>query len=598
MSEDSTTLEEFYAIGIRSPYSTYFDPTSQKIWLADVGAGTREELSVVERGDNLQWPYLEGSYEIGNHEKPDQLIGKEKTPFFEYERSLGACIIGGGIYRGSSFPALNEKYLFADFTNNKLMALTNTGNSTSEEEYETLLSGLGGFNLELPETPFITGVYPLSNGEVLLTVTGIDFFDPGCILRLRQKVVVPDPPSLLSDLDVFTNLQDLTPIPGIIPYRVNAPLWSDRATKKRWLAVPNGGQYDSMDERIFFASSSEWVFPEGTVFIKHFDLPLSTTPDGPMVPLETRFFVIGEGGQGYGLTYKWNEDGTDAQLLGGGTSKEFEITDIGGTTFSQVWDFPSRGQCMTCHTENAKYVLGVKTHQLNGDLHYPSLGRARNQLEYWSDLGLFHRPLTDADRKLKAYPIEDASADLELRIRSYLDANCASCHRLEGIPTVSMDLRFEAPLRLQNIVNFETQSQASELGRLIVKPGDHVASELWVRDASINQTRMPPLGRQLVDQIYIDSLAKWIDQLAENAGRNNALLLYPNPTSGPIALRVNDGWEPPFMVRIYTINGVLSYQKEFDTRAATLDFSGQAAGTYLLEISNGEEKELSKFILH
>jgi len=74
-------------------------------------------------------------------------------------------------------------------------------------------------------------------------------------------------------------------IEGIIPYKVNAPLWSDRALKKRWMAIPDG-------EQIQFDNSASWVFPEGTVFIKHFDLPITTNAKSATVKLETRFFIV------------------------------------------------------------------------------------------------------------------------------------------------------------------------------------------------------------------------------------------------------------------------------------------------------------------
>jgi hypothetical protein len=37
---------------------------------------------------------------------------------------------------------------------------------------------------------------------------------------------------------VASNAQQ--PAPGVIPYAINAPFWSDGATKDRWIAVPDG----------------------------------------------------------------------------------------------------------------------------------------------------------------------------------------------------------------------------------------------------------------------------------------------------------------------------------------------------------------------
>ncbi len=597
VNPDSSTLEEFYAIGIRSPYSMHFDSISQKIWLSDVGAGKREEISHVEMGDNLQWPFLEGTLESEEHQKPDPLIGQEKGVYYEYDRSLGSCIIGGGIYWGDVFPSLYEKYLFADYIQDKLMAITTDG-SGAGIEFEILLSSLGGQSIEWPESPGITGVHLLTNGDILLTITGEDFTEPGKILKLKQNDVVPDPPSNLSELEIFSDLDELTPVSGIIPYKVNTPLWSDRAIKKRWLAIPNDGEFDSENEWIDFKSNAEWTFPEGSVFIKHFELPITTDIEGESVPLETRFFVIGKDGIGYGLTYEWNDDGSDAVLLRGGSSKEFEITNGTQTVFTQKWDFPSRNKCMTCHTDNAKYVLGVKTHHLNGDLYYPDLGRSMNQLEYLNLLGIFRQNIGNPDAYSKAFPIDDETVDLELRISSYLDANCSSCHRFGGVPGLSLDFRFVVPLKLQNSINFPTQSPASDPNRQIIKPGDHAASEIWIRDGSSEDNRMPPIGRNLVDQMYVDSLAKWIDNLTEDDHQINALFLYPNPCKDWLRLRIKDDWTPPFRIKIYSLNGRLLLQESATTRSHQLDLTQHPPGTYLIEVSTGGEKQIGKFILY
>ena len=126
LSPDGSTLEEYVAIGVRSPYSMSYDSEEEQIWIADVGAASREEINKVNWRDNLQWPYREGTAISEVHAKPDNLIGNEKEPFFEYGRDFGNCVIGGGIYRGDVFPNLNGQYLFADFGTDKLYALKET----------------------------------------------------------------------------------------------------------------------------------------------------------------------------------------------------------------------------------------------------------------------------------------------------------------------------------------------------------------------------------------------------------------------------------------------------------------------------------------
>lgn len=598
-SPDGSQLEEFYALGLRSPYAMMLDEETQQIWITDVGSDKYEEVNVVERGDNLQWPYMEGNLASELHKKPENLIGKEKLPFFQYDRSIGSCIMGGGIYRGTKFPELNGKFLMADWSRGKIMALNNTSDAETTE-LETLISDIKSLGVDVPEKAGITSLNFLSSGDILITVMGERSENPANFYLLKRKESVAEPPAKLSELGVFTDLQTLETTAGLIPYKTNASLWSDRAVKRRWMALPNDGTFDTEAEVVKFHGKSEWEFPEGTVFVKHFDLPRTTDPTAELVRLETRFFIIGEGGVGYGLTYKWNEEGTEAFLLGGGTSREIDIYENGQVLFTQKWDYPSRDQCMTCHNANAKYVLGVKTHQLNGELFYPQSGLMMNQLDYLNQMGVFQDNIGSPNNYLKAYAIDDQDADLQTRVRSYLDSNCSSCHRLGGVPEVSLDLRFTTPLHLQNIVNMPTQSQNSVRNHSIVQPGAHEVSELWVRDASNESNRMPPIARNMVDEIYIDALAAWIDQLSEDAAVLKEMLLYPNPSSGRLSLLFPDDWsmDETASISVFSITGQKVFQGMIDTRSYQLDLSEMAGGSYILEVVAGERRIVQKIVLY
>ena len=596
-SPDSSHLEEYIAIGVRSPFSMSYDPVADQIWVADVGSSVIEEINKVDVGDNLQWPYLEGKIPSEDHQPPNDIIGNERASFFEYDRSLGSCVIGGFVYNDDLFSSLKSKYLFADYNIKKIMALSHTGLNTPPE-VETLIPDLSSASVSLPQDPGISGVFPTRDGEILITVMSQDFTLPGKIFRLSQKDVLPDPPGLISELGVFSDLENLEVAEGILPYEVNAALWSDRAVKKRWIALPNDGLFDSDDEQINFYSNKEWEFPEGTVFIKHFDLPVNEADPDEMLKLETRFFVIAANNQAYGLTYKWNEEGTEAFLQGGGSSSNYNIYDGNDIIGTQTWDFPGRDHCMSCHTENANFVLGVKTHQLNGEIFYPQIGQFKNQLAYLSDIGAFNQKLKDPATYPRAIAIDEETADLELRIRSYLDANCASCHRLGGVPMINLDLRFSLPLYLQNMVNLPVQSQASTSGNMIVKPGDHANSEIWIRDSGLGSNKMPPIARNIVDEVYVDALAEWIDQLSEDAGKISHFIIYPNPSSGWLSVRISNDWQGPFNLSLRDMSGknVLSYFSE--SPSISLGLNHLPAGVYYLEVNDfTEQKALEKVIL-
>jgi len=120
-------LEEFWAIGLRSPHRMTHDPVTDTVWIGDVGQGSREEISVAYAGANLQWPYREGSI-AGPKAMPDPLIGIDQPPVYDYPRNTGVCVIGGFVYRGAKWAAdLEGKYIFGDHGVRNVWTLTPGG---------------------------------------------------------------------------------------------------------------------------------------------------------------------------------------------------------------------------------------------------------------------------------------------------------------------------------------------------------------------------------------------------------------------------------------------------------------------------------------
>jgi uncharacterized repeat protein (TIGR03806 family) len=327
--------------------------------------------------------------------------------------------------------------------------------------------------------------------------------------KTRAYLAMPDRgdaamPLLLSQTGAFKSVRDLSVSDGLIPYDLIVPFWSDGAVKSRWVAVPNA--------KIKFAPTGEWIFPNGTVFVKTFELATNETNPSAKRRLETRLIVRDGNGGVYGVTYKWRPDNSDADLLVTNLSEAIAIKTASGVR-TQMWYYPSRQDCLLCHTANAGLVLGVKTRQLNRDLLYPS-GVKDNELRTWNHLGLFDTNLneTTLDSLPKLVSAHDASRSVEDRARSYLDANCAQCHRPKG--TVAyFDARYDTPLAKQGLIDGPVLIDQRIDNPRVVAPNDIWRSILYMRADSVEPLKMPPLAHNRVDEEGMKLLRGWIEGL-------------------------------------------------------------------------------------
>ena len=178
-----------------------------------------------------------------------------------------------------------------------------------------------------------------------------------------------------------------------------------------------------------------------------------------------------------------------------------------------MWYYPSRQDCLACHTANAGLVLGAKTRQLNRDFNYPS-GVMDNELRAWNHFGLFDTNFSDADIKFcpKLARADDFTRSLEDRARSYLDANCAQCHRPKG--TVAyFDARYNTPLARQNLIDGLVLIDERIDNPRIIAPNDIWRSILYMRTDTTEPFKMPPLARNQIDEQGMNLLRQWIESL-------------------------------------------------------------------------------------
>lgn len=428
----------------------------------------------------------------------------------------------------------------------------------------TNVSGSTSNTFTLTATGLATGTYSLravaadlsglSSTSAPVTIT----VNPGSGLPYGLSSRAPSPaffnmpqsfagsiPPLLSETGVFTNTPAMTPVPALIPYDVNTRLWSDGAVKTRYFAVPNQGAPYTPNNQITFSPTGEWTFPVGTVFVKTFELATNEANPNSLRRLETRLLVRDTNGAVYGVTYKWRADGSDADLLTGSLNEEIPITTASGGTRTQTWYYPGPSDCLRCHTAAAHYVLGVKSRQLNRDLTYPSTSQTDNELRTLNQVGLFNPAINEVD--IPSYPkmsaITNQSASLEDRARSYLDANCAQCHRPGGSgPT--FDARYDTPLTNQNIINavLAKGNLGYDNARVVV-PKDLYRSVLWDRINTTNDAvKMPTLARSLIDSNAVQVIGDWINSLP-----GTPALLPPviNPDGGTFVSSVNVSLQPP-----------------------------------------------------
>jgi hypothetical protein len=167
--------DEFWAVGLRNPWRFSFDVPTGRLFVGDVGQGAREEIDLVTRGGNYGWSYREGLI-AGPRSNPPAGVVFE-NPIWEGDRSVAGSITGGRVYRGSRIPDLAGKYVFGDYIQNRLFAMTLPASGPVEVA-----------TLTTQDSPVAFGADP-SNGDILVASIGT-----GLIRRLVADTTQPPPP--------------------------------------------------------------------------------------------------------------------------------------------------------------------------------------------------------------------------------------------------------------------------------------------------------------------------------------------------------------------------------------------------------------------
>lgn len=315
-------------------------------------------------------------------------------------------------------------------------------------------------------------------------------------------------PVHLSETGLY--LADGTIDPRNRPFAPQYPLWTDGASKSRWVRLPDDAHIDVRD-------ADAWQFPAGTTFWKEFSWK------GRKV--ETRIIRIGEHGSASFATYVWNERGTEATL-----APETGVPRAYPLARGRWHAIPSVADCQACHESGPTPVLGFNALQLSDD---------RDALAPHAEApapgAITLRTLVAEDRLRPARP-ELAAHPPRLRARDpveraalgYLSANCGHCHNDRGpLARLGFSLRHDAsgaPDSLEPAI----ATVIGNAGRFLV-PGDTVGSRLvepGAPDASAvlhrmtsrrAATQMPPLGTVIVDSAGVDLVRRWIRNLRHSS---------------------------------------------------------------------------------
>ena len=462
---------EVWAKGLRNPYRFSIDPVTGELWAGDVGQSNFEEVNRIVSGGNYGWPIREGFSCFGTCCTQPTAPSCMKSPLIDpvhaYDHSGGSCraVIGGYVYRGSEFPELEGRYLFSDWCGSDIRAFFS---DPGTPPYARTIGQIGGLFRSLSRDA--SGeLYALRTREIHKLV--------------RSTAPPPAPfPRRLSETGCVDAADPTLPAEGLIPYAVNAPLWSDGADKDRWMALPDG-------KTISILPDGDWSLPIGSVLVKNFLLAAER--------IETRLLMRHSDGGWAGYSYEWNDAGTDADLL-----EDTKMKVVG----NQTWLYPSRGQCLSCHTEVAGFTLGPTTAQLNGSFRYNASQPLANQLETLEHIGVLDSPPDFSQRITTSQP-----ASIAVLARSYLQANCAHCHA-PGTPVqASIDLRYSTPINEMHVCGaVPSRGDLGVAGARLLVPGDPSRSILSLRMHDLGDYRMPPLATSVVDPLGTTLIDTWI----------------------------------------------------------------------------------------
>lgn len=310
----------------------------------------------------------------------------------------------------------------------------------------------------------------------------------------------------LSDYRFFKGeMKDMEPAYKVIPYDLNSTLFTDYAHKKRYVWMP-------ADKKAIYNGDANVIdFPDGTVLIKNFYYD-NVQPANNRKIIETRLMIMKDG-QWVFANYVWNQAQTEATLNMNGANVDLSWTE-NGVPMNTTYRIPSEAECFTCHKSGEHpSAIGPKPQNLNKTYAYSD--GSRNQLSKWITEGYLN---TAPQNIVSTVDWTDTSKSLDMRVRSYVDINCAHCHS-DGAHCDYRPLRLAFnetgnPENLGVCVNpheFLAQGQ-----QFIIERGNLLRSVFYYRMNSVDEAeRMPLMGRTVKHTEALEMISQWIGEMGE-----------------------------------------------------------------------------------
>ncbi len=311
----------------------------------------------------------------------------------------------------------------------------------------------------------------------------------------------------LSDYQFFKgDIKNLEPVYGLLPYKPTSELFSDYAQKKRFVWMPKN------TKATYVSDSDVLDLPVGAVIVKVFYYN-NLLPDLTTKIIETRLMIRKSDGWIF-AEYIWNDEQTDALLQTLATTRTLNIQQ-GSENIQFTYKTPSTTvDCARCHgniVTHKNIPIGIKPQNLNSNYTYTN--GTRNQLDEWISKGYLNPTLPTQITSVVNY--SDTSQPLNLRIRSYFDANCAHCHKDQG-EAQEFGLRFEFkntedPHNMG--VGLPAQHPLPGYNGRIVYPNNPAQSILFYRLETTTDLFyiMPALGRSVKHREGIQLVEDWIN---------------------------------------------------------------------------------------